>query len=226
MAPSYQWDMPDVLRLWSSTVGTKALAAVSGLLLWAWVVLHVLGNLTVFSGAGAIDAYAAALRHAPLPLWAARGGLALVAVVHVAAVASLARAGRRARPRHDVRAAPRSSTIAARTMRLGGLLLVLFLGYHLLHLTAGVLHPRFVPGRVYDNVVLGLRPAWVAAIYVGAALLVGLHLVHGLWSAVRSLGLRPDVAARARRPAVAVLAAAIAVGFASVPIAVLTGYLR
>jgi succinate dehydrogenase / fumarate reductase cytochrome b subunit len=111
-------------------------------------------------------------------------------------------------------------------MRIGGALLLAFVVYHLLHLTVGVLHPHFEPGRVYDNVVVGLRPAWTAAIYVGAAALLGLHLLHGLWAAARSLGIRPDTAARRRRPAVAVLSAAVAAGFASVPLAVLAGWLR
>jgi succinate dehydrogenase / fumarate reductase cytochrome b subunit len=111
-------------------------------------------------------------------------------------------------------------------MRVGGALLLAFVGYHLLHLTFGVWHPRFLPGRVYDNVVLGLRPAWVACVYVAAAALLGLHLFHGLWAAARSLGVRPEVAAGRRRPAVTVLSAAVAVGFASVPIAVLAGWLR
>src|SRR5262245_44337119 len=79
-------------EIWQSTVGQKALAAVSGLLLWLWVIAHVLGNLTLFSGAA--DDYAATLRRAPGALWAVRAGLAGAAVVHIAAVTSLARAGR------------------------------------------------------------------------------------------------------------------------------------
>lgn len=207
-------------------MGRKALVAVSGLLLWIWVVLHMLGNLTVLSGAAASDGYAAALRRAPAGLWAARVSLAAAAAVHVAGVASLARTSRAARPRHEAHAWRPASSLAARSMRVGGALLLAFVTYHLLHLTVGVLHPHFVPGRVYDNVVTGLRPAWVAAVYITAAVLLGLHLFHGLWAAARSLGLRPDVAARRRRPAVALLAAAVAAGFAAVPIAVLTGWLR
>ena len=215
-----------LVELWRSTVGQKALVAVSGLLLWIWVVLHVLGNLTLFSGATTADGYAAALQRAPAWLWVARGGLAAAAVVHVGGVVSLARASRVARPRHEAHATRRASTLAARSMRVGGALLLAFVGYHLLHLTFGVWHPGFLPGRVYDNVVLGLRPAWVACVYVAAAALLGLHLFHGLWAAARSLGVRPEVAAGRRRPAVTVLSAAVAVGFASVPIAVLAGWLR
>jgi len=204
----------------------KALVAVSGLALWTWVVLHVAGNLTLFSGPAVADGYAAALRRAPGWLWAARAGLAAAMVVHVAGVVSLARAGRAARPQHEPRLPRGTSALAARGMRIGGALLLAFVVYHLLHLTVGVLHPHFEPGRVYDNVVVGLRPPWIAAIYVGAAALLGLHLLHGLWAAARSLGVRPDAGARRRRPAVAVLSAAVAAGFASVPLAVLAGWLR
>jgi succinate dehydrogenase / fumarate reductase cytochrome b subunit len=207
-------------------VGRKALVAVSGLLLWVWVILHVAGNLTLFAGPAAADGYAAALHRRPTGLWAVRAGLAAAAVVHVAGVMSLARASRTARPRHGTHAAHPASALAARSMRIGGTLLLVFVAYHLFHLTSGVLHPHFRPGRVYDNVVAGLRPAWVAAVYVAAAALLGLHLFHGLWAAARSLGVRPDVAGRRRRPAVAVLSAAVALGFASVPVAVLAGWLK
>jgi succinate dehydrogenase / fumarate reductase cytochrome b subunit len=111
-------------------------------------------------------------------------------------------------------------------MRVGGALLLAFIAYHVLHLTFGVSHPGFRSGHVYDNVVVGLRPTWVTAVYVGAAALLGLHLFHGLWAVAVSLGLRQDPAARRRRPAVAVLSAVITLGFASVPLAVLAGWLR
>jgi succinate dehydrogenase cytochrome b subunit len=226
----YDWGQEATMRvlveLWRSTVGRKALVALSGLLLGMWVVLHLLGNLTVFSGAATADGYAAALQQIPAWLWMARAGLAVAAVVHVAGVVSLTRASRAARPRHDVPACLRASTLAARSMRVGGALLLAFVVYHLLHLTFGALHPGFVPGRVYDNVVRGLRPPWVAGVYVAAAALLGLHLFHGLWAAARSLGARPDAAAARRRPAVAAVSAAVALGFASVPIAVLAGWLQ
>ena len=217
--------MDALARLWRSTVGRKALVAASGLLLWVWVVLHVAGNLTLFSGPVAADGYAAALRATPAALWAVRAGLAAAAIVHVAGVVSLARVRRAARPRHQA-PARRASTMAARTMRVGGALLLAFVVYHLLHLTVGLFHPGFLPGHVYDNVVRGLRPTWVASIYMAAAALLGLHLFHGLWAAVRSLGVWPEGAARRRRPAVALVSVAVALGFASVPLAVLAGWLR
>src|SRR5712691_7861233 len=95
--------------LWRSTVGKKALVAASGLLLWLWVVLHVAGNLTLFSGPATADGYAASLHRAPAWLWAARAGLAAAAAVHIAAVVSLTRASRAARPRHEAHAPCRAS---------------------------------------------------------------------------------------------------------------------
>ena len=211
---------------WRSTVVRKALVAVSGLALWTWVVLHVAGNLTLFSGPVVADAYAAALRRSPGWLWAARAALAAALVVHVAGVVSLTRTARAARPRHASHSPEDTSALASRGMRIGGALLLAFVAYHLLHLTVGVLHPHFEPGHVYANVVLGLHSAPIAAIYVAAALLLGLHLLHGLWASARTLGVRPETAARRRRPAAAVVSAAIALGFASIPLAVLAGWLR
>jgi len=219
-----------VLRaLWRSTVGKKALVAASGLALCLWVILHVAGNFTVFSGAAAADGYAASLRHVPAALWAVRIGLVVAAVVHVAGVVSLTRADRAARPRHQA-CGPRASFWmegwAARSMRVGGVLLLAFVIFHVLHLTFGVRLPGFLPGHVYANVVQGLHSPVMASVYIGAALLLGLHLFHGLWAAMRSLGVWPDGATRHRRPAVAALSAAVALGFASVPLAVLAGWLR
>jgi succinate dehydrogenase / fumarate reductase cytochrome b subunit len=111
-------------------------------------------------------------------------------------------------------------------MRIGGVLLLAFVVYHLLHLTIGVLHPHFEPGHVYANVVIGLHSGPIAAVYVAAALVLGLHLLHGLWAATRTLGVRPETAARRRRPAAIVVSAAIALGFASIPLAVLAGWLH
>lgn len=211
--------------LWRSTVGKKALVAASGLILCLWVILHVAGNLTVFSGPQAADGYAASLRRVPAALWAVRIGLVVAAAVHVAGVVSLTRADRAARPRHQARG-PRASTWAARSMRVGGALLLAFVIFHVLHLTFGVRLPGFLPGHVYANVVRGLHSPLMAGVYIGAALLLGLHLFHGLWAAMRSLGVSPDGAVRRRRPAVAALSAAVALGFASVPLAVLAGWLR
>ena len=211
---------------WRSTVGLKALVAASGLVLWARVIAHLLGNLTLFSGSKAADGYAATLRQIPGALWAVRAGLIAATVVHVVGVVSLARVGRAARPRHAAAARWDAAAVASRAARVGGVLLLLFVAAHVLHLTFGVLHPAFAPGRVHANVVVGLQRGWIAAVYLAGAALLGLHLFHGLWASVRSLGVRPEAAATRRRPAVSLFAAVIAAGFAAIPIAVLAGWLR
>jgi succinate dehydrogenase / fumarate reductase, cytochrome b subunit len=207
-----------------STVGLKAAAAVSGALLAAWVVAHLLGNLTLFAGAAAADGYAAMLRRAGGLLWLARAGTLAAAVVHVWAVVSLARrAPRRARLVHL--GPGRSATLASRSMRLGGALLALFVVYHLLHLTTGTAHPDFVPGGVHHNVVRGLGVPLVAALYLVACGLLGLHLGHGLWSLWASLGLRPDRDPRRRQRLAVLTGTVVAALFASIPAAVLLGVL-
>ena len=203
---------------------TKWLAALSGLLMAGWLVLHVLGNLTAFSGAEALDGYAAALRRTGPLLWLVRAALVVAVVVHIAATVSLARRARAARPIRHVHRLPRGS-YASRLMVVGGPLLLVFIVYHLLHITTGTVHPSFVPGHVYANLVAGLEPPLIGALHVVAALLVALHLHHGLASSLVSFG-----AGRATtgvlRQLLRGLAIAIAVGFATIPVAVLAGVMR
>jgi succinate dehydrogenase / fumarate reductase cytochrome b subunit len=210
----------------TSSAGIKLLVGGSGLLLWAWVALHALGLLGVFGGAALIDGYAAQLHaHAAL-LWAMRAGLLLLAVVHMGGTLSIARRARVARGRRGTAVRYRAASLASRAMRAGGVMLLVFVVLHVLHMTTGVLHPDFAPGRVYENLARGLRPPLVACGYVAAALAIGLHVLHGLWSAPRSIGLREASAGRLARPLVAAVALALVLGFAAVPIAVLAGVVR
>jgi succinate dehydrogenase / fumarate reductase, cytochrome b subunit len=206
-----------------SSVGVKALLALSGAVLFGWILLHLAGNLTLFAGAAMADGYAASLRRTGPLLWLARGVVLLAAGVHVWAAVNLAR---RAPPRSRLLAGRgRAATIASRTMRLGGLLLLLFVGYHLLHLTAGAWHADFLAGRVHHNVVTALSRPLVAAVYLGACGLLGLHLAHGLGAAGASLGLRPDRDPSRRRRLAAGVGTAVALLFASIPLAILLGLL-
>src|SRR5215510_5560380 len=120
----------------------------------------------------------------------------------------------------------RARSLTARGMRIGGALLLAFVVFHVLHLTFGYFHRSFQSGEVYANVVQGLQVPWVATVYLGGAALLGLHLFHGLWAAARTLGVWPDAAARRHRPVIALISAAMALGFASIPLAVLGGALR
>jgi len=203
---------------------TKWLAALTGLFLAGWLVLHVLGNLTAFSGAAALDGYAAALRRLGPLLWLVRAALVAAAVVHIAATVSLARRARAARPIRHVHRWPRGS-YSSRLMVVGGPLLLFFVVYHLLHITFGVVHPSFEPGHVYANLIGGLAPPLIGALYVVAAVLVGLHLHHGLASSLVSFGVH-RAGTGVLRHLLRGLAVAIAVGFATIPVAVLAGALR
>ena len=205
-------------------MGVKALLALSGVILFGWILLHLAGNLMLFAGAAAADGYAATLRRTGPLLWLVRALVLLAAGVHVwAAVTLVRRAPAGARLLHLGRG--RAATVASRSMRLGGALLLLFVGYHVLHLTAGAWHPDFLPGRVHHNVASGLSVPLVAAVYLAACGLLGLHLSHGLAALWASLGLRPEVDPRRRRRPAALVGTAVALLFASMPLAVLAGAL-
>src|SRR5207253_1140546 len=125
-----------------------------------------------------------------------------------------------------LRLKPVETTYAARTMRWGVVLIFLYVVYHLLDLTFGRVNPSFVPGDVYHNVVASLRVWPVAAAYIAAMVVLGLHLYHGTWSALQTLGLNPPPTGRWRRGAAAAIAVLIAGGYISIPVAVLAGVLR
>ncbi len=216
--------MHSLRRLWCSSPGQKALLALSGLWLLGWLTLHMAGNLLIFSGADAIDGYSASLRRLPALLWAVRALTLGALVLHVCLVVSLWKRSARARGERG-RQHTRGATLASLTMRAGGLALLAFLVLHLLHLTFGALHPAFDPARVHDNLVLGLASPWVALAYAAAALVLGLHVWHGVWATALSLGLRTSAPGR-RRPLALLVAALLATGFAIVPLAVALGVVR
>jgi succinate dehydrogenase / fumarate reductase cytochrome b subunit len=217
---------PGSRTLWGSQIGKKALMAASGLVLAAYVVVHMLANLQAFAGAARLDRYAAQLRVFPALLWAARAVLLLALVVHVVAGLELWGARRRARPvpyREPVRV---GSTPASRTMIWSGLLVLGFVVYHLLDLTFGVANPDFREGQVFHNVVVSFGRGAAVLFYVAAVAGLGFHLWHGLFSAFQSLGASSRVFTPGIRRAAAALATLLALGFAAVPLAVLLGLLR
>ncbi|HEX4339936.1 MAG TPA: hypothetical protein VH062_28710 [Polyangiaceae bacterium] len=211
-------------RLVSSTNGKKTLGAVSGSFMAGWLVLHVLGNFTAFEGPSRMDGYAAALRGLGSLLWLVRGLLVAAVAVHVVVTVSLARRARAARPVHATRRWPRSH-VASRTAIVGGPLLLVFVTYHLLHMTFGVARPAFDPRHVHANLVSGLVSPLVATVYVFGALLVGFHLHRGLASALASVG-STRATSTTSRAVFAAIAVLVAAGFAAIPIAVLAGVVR
>ncbi len=216
-----------------SLVGKKTIMAVTGLILFLFVVAHLLGNLKVFEGPAKFNAYAAGLRTIGAPilgpsqfLWAARIVLLASVLAHIWAAALVTRASWAARPvgYHDLAAT--ETTYAARTMRWGGVIILLYVIYHLLDFTFGTVNPDFVPGDVYHNVLASFHAWPVALAYVVAMLAVGLHIYHGVWSALQTLGLHRAPVDRWRRGVAGAVAAAITLGYIAIPVSVLTGALR
>jgi succinate dehydrogenase / fumarate reductase, cytochrome b subunit len=213
--------------LWDSSVGKKVIMAVTGLIMVAYLITHVLANLLVFQGPANINAYSAFLHGTGGALWAARAVLLAALVLHVIAAVQLA--GRRYEARPVAYAGgrePQVSTWASRSIRWGGALILVFLIYHILHFTVGTAHPDFVEGDPYHNVATGFHNPWVVGGYLIAMALVGLHLYHGVWSSGRSLGVSPPSPNPFRRTVAPVLAVIIWLGFTIIPIAVYAGVIR
>lgn len=220
--------MPKLATLLDSSVGKKVVMAVTGLVLFGYVAGHVTGNLLAFLGPEAINDYGLFL-HTFLHgtgIWIARAGLLAALVLHVWAAASLTAENRAARPVGYRRRKNRESTFASRTMILSGPLLGVFVVYHLAHFTTGSVHPNFVAGDVYHNLVVGFRSREVVALYAVAMLALGLHLYHGGWSMLQSLGASHPRWNFLRNRAAKVVTVLIVIGFLSIPGAVILGLLR
>jgi succinate dehydrogenase / fumarate reductase cytochrome b subunit len=213
--------------LWDSSVGKKVIMAVTGLIMVAYLITHVLANLLVFQGPANINAYSAFLHGTGGALWAARAVLLAALVFHVIAAVQLA--GRRYEARPVAYAGgrePQVSTWASRSIRWGGALILIFLIYHILHFTVGTAHPDFIEGDPYHNVATGFHNPWVVGGYLMAMGLVGLHLYHGVWSSGRSLGVSPPSPNPFRRTVALALAVTIWLGFTIIPIGVYAGVIR
>jgi succinate dehydrogenase / fumarate reductase cytochrome b subunit len=228
--------MHRIVHLYQSSVGKKVVMAVTGLFAVGWLVGHMTGNLKVFLGSDAqgvheIDHYAEWLKEMGSPvlphgvgLWIVRILLIGAIVLHMASAFSLYRQSKAARPGRYAKEEPISFSYASRTMRWGGVIIVLYVVYHLLHLTVGSAHPDFVPGAVYDNLVIAFQSPLVVAAYAIANVALGLHLYHGIWSLTQTLGLSHPRYDHLRRPVAGGISVVLVVGFLSVPVAILTGF--
>ena len=216
--------------LYESSVGKKITMAVSGILLIAFVVAHMIGNLKVYQGREAFNHYAEGLRIFGAPffaqgqvLWIVRAVLLLAVAIHIVAAIQLTLASRRARRAGYRRFESLAFSYASRTMVWGGLVVLLFVAYHLMHLTFGNAHPDFVRGDAYHNFITGFRSVPVSVAYIAAMVPLGLHLYHGTWSLFQTLGANNPRYNRFRRPFAAATALAVVVGNVSFPLAVLAG---
>jgi succinate dehydrogenase / fumarate reductase cytochrome b subunit len=216
--------MNRVLALWRSSVGKKAVMAGTGILMVAYLITHVLANLLVFQGPAKINAYSRFLHGTGGALWAARLVLFVAVVLHIVAAVQLTARRRAARPvGYAAGRETQVATFAALTIRWGGVLILVFLVYHILHFTLGAVHPSFVEGDPYHNVVAGFTNPLVVVFYEIALAAVGLHLYHGVWSSGRSLGMSAPSPRPLRRQLALALAVLVWAGFAVIPVAVYAG---
>lgn len=225
--------MGSLLDLYRSHLAKKVVMALTGLMLFGFVLMHMIGNLKIYGGAEKLNTYAEGLRTLGAPvlghgeaLWIARSVLLIAVLLHIWSAWQLTLINRRARPQGYAAMTYQKSTYASRTMRWGGLILLFFVIYHLLHLTTGHAHPEFVAGDVYRNVVVGFSNPLTSAFYMVAQLCLGLHLFHGLWSLFQSLGFSGSRFDVARRLFAVAFALIITLGNLSFPVAVLTGFVR
>jgi succinate dehydrogenase / fumarate reductase cytochrome b subunit len=195
-----------------------------------FVIGHMLGNLKVYLGADAFNHYAEGLREFGDPflgpgqaLWIARIVLILALVLHVWSSVTLSRQNRAARSVEYKKRESMEFSRASRSMRWGGLALLAFIVFHILHLTTGTVHPDFIAGDAYHNFVAGFQSYPVVAVYVIAMIALGLHLYHGVWSAFQTLGAAGPRINRWRRPLAAAISLVVMCGNLSFPIAVLIG---
>jgi succinate dehydrogenase / fumarate reductase cytochrome b subunit len=223
---------PAPVRKRASSVALKILMAVSGILLVLFLFAHMAGNLKIFFGAETFDHYAHWLRTIGVPLlpetwylWIQRGGLTVAVIGHIVAATILARRARAARPVKYVHRPKVQGSYAARTMRWGGVIILLFVIYHILDLTTGTLNPVGDKQHPYANVVADFAPGrwYVTLFYTLAILAIGFHLRHGIFSAVRTLGQQTARGERIARLTALVLSVVLVVGYLAVPFAVLTG---
>ncbi len=219
-----------ILDFFRSPMGKKAVMAVTGLALFGFVLGHMVGNLKLYQGPEKLNGYAEGLRDFGAPflghgefLWIARGGLLVAVLLHILSAWQVSRLSQKARPVGYQRKKALTATYASRTMRWGGVILLFFIVYHLLHLTVGSVHGDFVPHDVYHNVVSGFRNPLVSAFYIVANLALGLHLYHGLWSFLQSLGVAGPRLDAIRGKVAAAFALIITAGNLSFPLSVLTG---
>lgn len=215
-----------------SSVGKKIVMAVTGIMLIGFVVVHMIGNLQLYlpahGGVYALDTYGEFLRELlhGSGIWIARAALLTAAALHVWAAVGLTLMNRAARPIGYQQQQYDASTFASRWMRVSGVIVLVFIVFHLLHLTIGNVLPGFVHGKVFHNVVTGFQVPWVSAFYIIAMLALATHIHHGIWSMLQTLGLSHPRFNGLRNGFATLLTIVVIGGNISFPIAVLTGFVR
>jgi succinate dehydrogenase / fumarate reductase cytochrome b subunit len=215
--------------VWDSTIGKKTIMAVSGLIMLAYLIAHMYGNLKIFFGPGTFNGYAHWLRtlgepffHYEWALWIIRVVLVAAVIAHAVCAYQLSRRDLKARPVGYVHRKARTS-YATRTMRWGGVIIALFIVWHILDFTTLTVNRNAEPGHPYQNVVATFHTWYGDVIYLTAMLALGLHIRHGFWGAAQTLGAGSATRDRALKITADVLAVVITAGFIAVPVGVMTG---
>lgn len=226
---------PFLLDLYSTAVGKKYVMAITGIALIGFVVAHMIGNLKLYQGASngvyPVDTYGVWLRELAYPalpkygaLWLLRVGLIVAVLLHIHAAYGLTQMNRRARPvKYQSARDYQVASFASRSMRWTGIIVALFIVWHLLDFTIGTVNPDFVYGEVQRNVVASFERPLVAIFYIVANIALGIHLFHGTWSLFQSMGWNNPRFNQWRRAIATAIAAIVVVGNVSFPIAVLAG---
>lgn len=217
-----------------SSVSKKMVMAVTGFALFLFIIGHMLGNLQVFLGSEALNAYAHKLQSMGAFLWTARVFLLVILIVHMALAISVSIENRKARPIPYCVKNSIQTTYAGRTMMLSGALIFLFIVYHLAHFTLGVIKPEAFhlvdsQGRhdVYAMMIAGYKSYLISSIYILAMMFLCWHLSHGFASFLQTLGLtKTDACIGKAKLTGRILAAIIFIGNTAMPMAVLLGILR
>ena len=220
-----------IVRFWRSAVGKKWIMAVTGIMLLGFVLFHMIGNLKIYLGAVHLDEYAEWLRTIGEPfvprgvfLWILRVGLILAFFGHIVSAAQLTRMNHRSRPVKYQ--SPRdyvAADFASRTMRWTGVIVGLFVIFHLMDLTWGTVDPGWARGHVYANVIHSFQRVPVAIVYILANIALAIHIYHGAWSMFQSLGINNPKWNDARRTFALGFALLIGIANVSFPLLVVTG---
>lgn len=225
-----------ITRIFKSSLGKKYIMAVSGFVMFLFVLGHLAGNLQVFLGPEAINRYGHFLQSNPELIWPARVFLLLMLVLHIWAATKLSLENKAARPVPYGEYQPLGSTYASRTMLVSGTIIFIFIVYHLLHFTAQVKYinltgQNFVDFTdpehrhdIFKMLVVGFSNGWVSAFYIVGMALLCLHLSHSASSMFQSMGWKSEAYRPFLDRAAQVLAVLIFLGYSSIPVAILLGY--
>jgi succinate dehydrogenase / fumarate reductase cytochrome b subunit len=223
-----------LVRLFQSSLGKKYIVAITGVLLFGFVIIHLLGNLQFFLGWESLNAYASFLKSTPELLWPARLGLLAVVILHITAAVKLWQENRAARPeKYGARKPPVAASFASRTMILSGLIIFAFIVFHLAHFTVGLVDRNLLlvedlKGRhdVHAMMLIGFASPVVSIFYIVAMGLICLHLSHGVSSMFQSLGLKNRSWNRAIDQFAKIASVAIFIGACAIVIAAWTGLVK